>query len=75
MPEATLSQEAVATLIDRWTNEPGFKDAFKSDPHGMIASSGITLSAEEEEALKQMDWTSSDEELTARASKMRVSAS
>jgi hypothetical protein len=67
-----MSQEAVATLIDRWTNEPGFKETLKADPHGTIAASGITLSAEEEEALKQMDWTSSDEELAQRVSKMHT---
>ena len=64
-----MSQEAVATLIDRWTNEPGFKDTFKADPHGTISAAGISLSPEEEEALKQMDWTSSDEELGQRVSK------
>jgi hypothetical protein len=64
-----MSQEAVATLIDRWTNEPGFKDEFLANPHGTIVSHGITLTPEEEEAVKQMDWTGSDEDLTQRVSK------
>jgi hypothetical protein len=72
MQEADVSKEAVAILIDRWTNEPGFKDAFRIDPHGTIAASGITLSPEEEEALNQMDWTSSDEELARRVGKSRA---
>jgi hypothetical protein len=69
LPEVALSQEAVATLIDRWTNEPGFKDEFRSDPHGTIVSHGIALTPEEEEAVKRMDWTGSDEELSQRVSK------
>jgi hypothetical protein len=67
-----MSQEAVATIIDRWTNEPGFKDEFLANPHGTIVSHGITLSPEEEEAVKRMDWTGSDEELAQRVSKMRA---
>ncbi len=67
-----MSQEAVATLIDRWTNEPGFKDEFRSDPHGTIVSHGIALTPEEEEAVKRMDWTGSDEELGQRVSKFTV---
>lgn len=74
-PEEDMSQEAVAVLLDRWTNEPGFKDAFLANPHGTIVSHGISLTAEEEEAVKRMDWAGSDEELAQRVSKVRPTAS
>jgi hypothetical protein len=64
-----MSQEAVTTLIDRWTNEPGFKDEFRADPHGTIVAHGIVLTPEEEAAVKNMDWHGTDEELSKRVSK------
>jgi hypothetical protein len=70
-----LSQAAVATLIDRWTNEPGFQDEFKKDPHGTIVSHGIVLTPEEEASVKQMDWAGTDEELAQRVSKFTVNRS
>ena len=69
-----MSQEAVAVLMDRWTNEPGFKDEFRKDPHGTIVAHGISLTADEEAAVKRMDWSGSDEDLKQRVSKMMVSA-
>ena len=66
-----MSQEAVATLIDRWTNEPGFKDEFRKDPHGTIVAHGIDLTPEEETSVKSMDWSGSDQELAQRVSKMQ----
>ncbi|BDE07508.1 hypothetical protein WPS_27840 [Vulcanimicrobium alpinum] len=68
-----MSQEAVATLMDRWTNEPGFKDEFRKDPHGTIVAHGISLTPEEEAAVNSMDWTGSHEELAQRVSKMMAS--
>jgi hypothetical protein len=67
-----MSQEAVATLIDRWTNEPGFKDDFLVDPHATILAHGITLTPDEEEAVKRMDWSGSDEDLAQRVSKLTM---
>jgi hypothetical protein len=66
-----MSQEAVATLIDRWTNEPGFKDEFRKDPHGTLVAHGISLTPEEETSVKSMDWSGSDQDLAQRVSKMR----
>ena len=67
-----MSKEAVATLIDRWANEPGFKDEFRKDPHGTIVSHGISLTPDEEAAVKRMDWHGSDEQLHERVSKFSV---
>ena len=67
-----MSQQAVATLLDRWTNEPGFKESFRSDPHGTIVAHGLVLTPEEEAAIKRMDWSGSDEQLKTRISKVRV---
>ena len=64
-----MSKAAVATLIERWHNEPGFQEEFRKDPHGTIVSHGIALTPEEEAGVKSMDWTGSNEELSQRVSK------
>jgi hypothetical protein len=64
-----MSQEGVTALIDRWTNEPGFKDEFRADPQRTIVAHGIDLTPEEEAAVKDMDWHGTDQELSKRVSK------
>jgi hypothetical protein len=69
-----MSKEAVAALIDHWTNEPGFKDKFRADPFETIVSHGIDMTPEEETAVKRMDWSGSDEELVQRINKGGLSS-
>lgn len=64
-----MSTEAVAELMDRWTNEPAFRDGMRTDPEGTVRSSGLQLDQDERAALQGVDWNLSDEELESRANK------
>jgi hypothetical protein len=64
-----MSREAVETLIDKWMNEPEFREEIRRDPEGAVSRTGVVLDKVEMEALRSMDWNASDEELQARASK------
>jgi predicted ribosomally synthesized peptide with nif11-like leader len=65
-----MSTEAVAELVDRWTNEPAFREQMREDPEGAVRASGVQLDQEEWAALQSVDWKLSDQELEGRASRM-----
>ena len=65
----TVSREAVGELMDRWVNEPAFRERMRADPEGTVRSAGVQLEADEWAALRGVDWELPDEELAARASK------
>ena len=65
-----MSQEDVKTLIDRWMNDPAFREDVRADPEGAIRRTGLELNADEWAAVRNLDWQISDEELTARANKL-----
>jgi hypothetical protein len=64
-----MSREALESLIDRWVNEPAFRQELRTDPEGAVRRSGAELDQAEWAALGQVDWGLSDEELQARVSK------
>jgi hypothetical protein len=64
-----MSREAVEQLIDRWINEPAFRQELRTDPEGTVRRSGAVLAEDEWAALHQVDWSLPDEELQARVSK------
>ena len=64
-----MSRQAVEELMDRWMNEPEFRQQMRSDPEATVRGTGVELDDEEWSALRSMDWNVSDEELQARASK------
>jgi hypothetical protein len=64
-----MSRDAVAVLMDRWMNEPSFREELRADPLGAVQRTGLTLDAAEMEAVRSMDWQVSDEELHERISK------
>lgn len=61
-----MSQEAVGKLIDRWLNEPKFRDEIRNDPEGTVKKAGVELSPDEWKALRNVNWDMSDEELKSR---------
>lgn len=65
-----MSYEQVGKLIDRWLNDPGFRNELRKDPEGCIKRSGVGLSGEELAALKKVDWKASDEQLKSQISKL-----
>jgi hypothetical protein len=64
-----MSTEAVAELMDRWTNEPSFREQLRSDPEGTVRASGVQLDVDEMAALRTMDWDLPDDALADRVSK------
>jgi hypothetical protein len=59
----------IEPLLDRWISDNGFRAALQNDPAGAARGVGVSLTSEEEEALRAIDWSQSDGELTARVSK------
>jgi len=64
-----MSREAVEQLMDRWMNEPAFREQLRTDPESTVRASGVELDDDEWTAVREMDWSLPDEELMARASK------
>ena len=65
-----MSQETLADLMDRWTNDAEFRKQMRSDPEGTIRRHGFELDQSELDAVKHMDWTASDQHLKERVSKI-----
>jgi hypothetical protein len=65
-----VSRQGVEYLVDRWINDPAFREKFRQDPGEVVRHCPFALNAEEWAALRSIDWTLPDEELQARASKM-----
>jgi len=63
-----MSRESIETLVERWMEDLTFRAKLRSDPEGTIRALGLELSDEEWAAVNKVDWSLSDEELTARAS-------
>lgn len=64
-----MSRADVDLLMDRWMNEPAFREQMRADPEGAVRRSGAELSEDEWAALRGMDWSAPDAELQARASR------
>ena len=56
-------------LMDRWMNEPGFKEKLVLDPEAAVQSSGLALDVQEWAALRSTMLAVADGELQARISK------
>ena len=64
-----MSRENIGKLMDRWINEPAFRDELRGNPEATVKKTGMELTGEEWAALKSIDWSLSDEELKLRANK------
>ncbi len=60
----------IKRLIDKWINDKNFRSSVRKDPEGTIRKMNITLTTDETAAFRAIDWSQSDEALTARASKL-----
>lgn len=65
-----MSRQALETLMDRWVNEPGFRDQLRADPEATVRQTGVSLSQDEWAALRSVDWSLPDEQLQVRANNM-----
>ena len=64
-----MSRQSVETLMDKWMNDTDFRDELRTDAEGAIKATGLELDADEWTAIRNMDFSASDEELMSRASK------
>jgi len=62
-----MSRESIEVLVEKWMEDPEFRAAVRKDPEGTVRSTGVELTADEWSAVRNFDWSLSDEELTARA--------
>jgi hypothetical protein len=69
-----MSREGLLQLVDRWVNEPAFRAELRADPEAAVRNSGVELSEQEMSALRNVDWSLSDEELESRVSKTLLGA-
>ncbi len=63
------NQEAMSQLAERFMNDADFREQMRQDPEGTAERSGLQLDEEDKQALKSIDWSGSDEELSERISK------
>ena len=64
-----MANKGVDQLVQKWLNEPGFREKMKRDPEGTVKSVGITLNTEEWATLRNVVMTTSDESLRQRINK------
>ncbi len=64
-----MKQENIEILMDKWMNEPTFREELKANPKDAVKNAGVTLSDDEMQTLNNVDWNLSDEELQSRISK------
>jgi hypothetical protein len=63
------NQEAMQQLTDRFMNDADFREQMRQDPESAAEREGFALDEEDKQALKDVDWSGSDEELKERVSK------
>jgi hypothetical protein len=68
-----MNHENVEVLMDRWINDPTFRADLRANPEQAVESAGVTLNEDEMAALKSVDWSLSDDELTQRVTKTSFS--
>ena len=73
MSEAT-KKKAIEQLLDRWMNDPSFKDQLRSDPKKTLKSYGIDATDEMVKSLKTVSSNASVEELKERVVKFGIGA-
>ena len=54
--------------MEKWMNDDHFRSTLRKDPEGTIRATGMEFTPEQWRAFHDIDWSLSDEELTARAS-------
>ena len=50
-------------VLDRWTEDPGFREGMRTDLDGTLKGAGIELDDDTVGQLRAVDWTQSDAEL------------
>lgn len=64
-----MSREAFEALMDRWMNDPSFREEMRADPEEAVQRSGLELDEGEWAAVRRMLMTLPDEQLKTRTTK------
>ena len=67
---SSQQHRGLAQVMDRYTNDPSFKQQLRQNPEEAVRRAGIQLEGDEQMAFRQLDWTLPDEQLQERVSKM-----
>ena len=67
-----MVEDSMKQLLDRWTNDPGFRDQYHADPEQAIRSAGYDLSEEDWQAVRSADFELPDAALAERINKPKV---
>ncbi|SMF78907.1 hypothetical protein SAMN06265365_13420 [Tistlia consotensis] len=63
-----MSEETVMTIVDKYVSDETFRAAVRADPEAAIRNAGFELDDEERGLLKSIDFSQTDEQLSARMS-------
>ncbi len=64
-----MSSSSIESLFDKWETDAGFRAALRRDPEAAVRAAGVSLTDDERATLRAIDWSQTDEQLAARASK------
>jgi hypothetical protein len=70
MSDPEAKRRLIEQLTDRFLDDPEFREQMRLDPEGTAERLGIPLTEEDRQAMRTIDWSLPDEQLTERASKM-----
>jgi hypothetical protein len=58
-----MSEAGAKMILDRWVEDPRFREDVRSDPAGAARAIGADVDEEQLQFLRSVDWTLTDEEL------------
>ena len=59
-------------VLDRWTEDPSFREGMRTDLDGTLKGAGIVLDDDTAGQLRAVDWSQSDTELELLLEKYRI---
>ena len=60
-------------VLDRWTEDPSFREGMRTDLDGTLKGAGIELDDDTVGQLRAVDWSQADAELEQLVEKLRMS--
>ena len=57
-------------VLDRWTEDPSFREGMRTDVDGTLKGAGIELDDDTKGQLRAVDWSQSDAELEQLVEKL-----
>ena len=64
--------DTMQAVIDRWTENPSFREGMRTDLDGTLRDAGITLDDDTVGQMRAVDWSQSDSELEQLLEKARI---